>query len=260
MENKRGQTDVVPSVCLASDAAAGGEDEIWQTLGFPGGSDGKESACRAGDPGWIPGSRRSPGSLRSPAWQPTPQFLPGESHGQRSLVGYNPWGRRESDTTEHLASLSPGLISGPFQLSDIKATLSFKDPGSAWAGCHLRCPAPCIRFQWHISNRKPQPPQPHPFPNLSVMSHAGSNTLSKIPAACGLDNHGVRRALFIWRVLITMITALESGRIKSWRGPGDGSNPLISQSRGQEAASLVSTVIKKRGGLPIPTPGRVMLF
>ena len=34
------------------------------------------------------------------AWQPTPIFLPGESHGQRSLVGYCPWGRKESDTTE----------------------------------------------------------------------------------------------------------------------------------------------------------------
>ena len=33
-------------------------------------------------------------------WQPTPGFLPGESHGQRSLVGYSPWGRTESDTTE----------------------------------------------------------------------------------------------------------------------------------------------------------------
>ena len=35
-------------------------------------------------------------------WQPTPVFLPGESHGQRSLVGYSPWGRKESDTTERL--------------------------------------------------------------------------------------------------------------------------------------------------------------
>ena len=36
-------------------------------------------------------------------WQPTPVFLPGESHGQRSLVGYNPWGCKESDTTERLS-------------------------------------------------------------------------------------------------------------------------------------------------------------
>ena len=33
-------------------------------------------------------------------WQATPVFLPGESHGQRSLVGYSPWGHKELDTTE----------------------------------------------------------------------------------------------------------------------------------------------------------------
>ena len=43
-----------------------------------------------GDTGPIPGSRRSPG------------VLPGESHGQRSLVGYSPWGRKELDMTERL--------------------------------------------------------------------------------------------------------------------------------------------------------------
>ena len=35
-------------------------------------------------------------------WQPTPVFLPGKSHGQRSLVGYSPLGRKELDTTEQL--------------------------------------------------------------------------------------------------------------------------------------------------------------
>ena len=35
-------------------------------------------------------------------WQPTPVFLPGESHGQRRQVGYSPWGRKESDTTRRL--------------------------------------------------------------------------------------------------------------------------------------------------------------
>ena len=38
------------------------------------------------------------------AWQPTPVFLPGESHGQRSLAGYSPRGRTESDTTERLST------------------------------------------------------------------------------------------------------------------------------------------------------------
>ena len=35
-------------------------------------------------------------------WQPTPVFLPGESHGQSSLVGYSPWGHKELDMTERL--------------------------------------------------------------------------------------------------------------------------------------------------------------
>ena len=38
-------------------------------------------------------------------WQPTPVFLPGESHGQSSLAGYSPWGRKELDTTEHTHTL-----------------------------------------------------------------------------------------------------------------------------------------------------------
>ena len=62
---------------------------------------GKESACqhrrfkkmRVGSLGLeIPWRRK---------WKPTPALLPGKSHGQRSLEGYSPWGRKESDTTEH---------------------------------------------------------------------------------------------------------------------------------------------------------------
>ena len=59
----------------------------------------KSPLAKAGDirdVGSIPGSRRS---LRR-AWQPTPVFLPGESHGQRNLAGYSSWGPKESDTTE----------------------------------------------------------------------------------------------------------------------------------------------------------------
>ena len=45
-------------------------------------------------------------SLEGKLWQPTPVLLPGESHGGKSLVGYSPWGRKESDTTELLHFLS----------------------------------------------------------------------------------------------------------------------------------------------------------
>ena len=65
---------------------------------LPGGSDGKESACNAGDPGLILGLGRS----LDKGWQPTPVFLPGELHGQRSLVDYSRWGGQESDMTERL--------------------------------------------------------------------------------------------------------------------------------------------------------------
>ena len=67
-----------------------------QLFDFPGGSDSKVSAYNAGDRfdprvGKIPWRRK---------WQPPPVLLPGKSHGQSILVGYSPWGCKESDTTE----------------------------------------------------------------------------------------------------------------------------------------------------------------
>ena len=98
---------------------------IKGSSGFSDSSAGKESTCKAEEPSSIPGSGRSAGkgigypvqyswaylvaqmvknlpamqktwvrSGRPPqrrGWQPTPVFLPGESHGQRSLVGYSKW-------------------------------------------------------------------------------------------------------------------------------------------------------------------------
>ena len=47
--------------------------------------------------GSIPELGRSPGDMQ---WEPTPVFLPGEHHGQRSLAGYHPWGLKELDMTK----------------------------------------------------------------------------------------------------------------------------------------------------------------
>ena len=61
----------------------------WRLLG---GATGKEPACQCKfHPciGKIPWRRK---------WQPTPVILPGESHRQRSLAGYGPWGHKELDT------------------------------------------------------------------------------------------------------------------------------------------------------------------
>ena len=74
--------------------------EFIDTLGFPGGSEGKESACNTVEVGWIPGSEdpleKGMTALSSPI------FLPEEFHGQRSLVGHSPWACKESHMTEQL--------------------------------------------------------------------------------------------------------------------------------------------------------------
>ena len=85
--------------------------------GFPGSSNGKESACNAGDLGSISGLGRFPWRR---AWQPTPVFLPREFHGQRSLARSSPRGRRvrhDWATTTHCPQ-NWGVLLGPqIQLS-----------------------------------------------------------------------------------------------------------------------------------------------
>ena len=58
---------------------------------------GKEPVCQCRRPRFDPWVRKIP---RRRKWQATPVFLPGKSHGQRSLAGYHPWSRKELDTTE----------------------------------------------------------------------------------------------------------------------------------------------------------------
>ena len=124
--------------------------------GFPGSSAGKESACNAGDPRSIPGLGRSPGEgigcplqyswtslvaqtvknlpamketwfqsldWENPwwrAWQPTPVFLPGKFHWQRSLASYSPWGCRVRHDWVNSTQLSLLTISVHFCLFVIK--------------------------------------------------------------------------------------------------------------------------------------------
>ena len=66
--------------------------------GFRGGLAGKESACQHRTCGFNPWVRKITWRRK---WQPTPLFLTGKFHGQRSLAGYNPCGHKELDTTEH---------------------------------------------------------------------------------------------------------------------------------------------------------------
>ena len=66
-------------------------------MGFPDGSDGKESACNAGDPGSISGSEKSPGGENGKLLQYSCLKNP---HGQRNLAGYSSYGHTESNTTK----------------------------------------------------------------------------------------------------------------------------------------------------------------
>ena len=76
-------------------------------MGFPGVSDGKESACTQGDLGLILGLGRSPGGGHGNplqySWLENPQ-------GPRSLTGYNPWGHKESDMTERLSTAQHSTV------------------------------------------------------------------------------------------------------------------------------------------------------
>ena len=72
-----------------------------KSMGFPGGSDGAESACNAEDLGSIPGLGGSPGGEHG---NPSQYSCLENPQGQRSLAGYSPWGHRESDTIEQLST------------------------------------------------------------------------------------------------------------------------------------------------------------
>ena len=66
-------------------------------VGFPGDSDNKESTCNAGDSGLMPALGRCPGGGHG---NPLQYSCLENSHGQRSLVGYSPWGHKALDTAE----------------------------------------------------------------------------------------------------------------------------------------------------------------
>ena len=94
------------SKCMIVREASKNTDEIcifismhYRSKDFPGGSGKNRLQC--GGPGLNPWGGTIPWRR---AWLPTPVFLPGKSHGQRSLVGHSPWGRTELDSAERLSA------------------------------------------------------------------------------------------------------------------------------------------------------------
>ena len=86
--------------------------------GFLGGSDGQDICLQCERPGFDPWLGKIPWRR---AWQPAPVFLPGESHGQGSLVGYSPWGCQELDMTERLAFSAPVCFKPCFKVMLVRA-------------------------------------------------------------------------------------------------------------------------------------------
>ena len=76
-------------------------------IGFPGGSDGKEYTCNAGNLGLMSRFGRSPGGEQG---NPLQYSCLENPHRQRSLTGYSPWDHRESDRTEQLVTLIYSII------------------------------------------------------------------------------------------------------------------------------------------------------
>ena len=123
-------------------AITSGDDVIWELdllpvtvqwnliqymspQGFPSSASGKELSCqcrRCKRCGFDPWVRKIP---RRRKWQPTPIFLLGKSHGQRSLSGYSLCGHKESDMTEHKLGIK-------------NAVLYFSLPGGGFANCPVR--------------------------------------------------------------------------------------------------------------------------
>ena len=109
-------------------------------------------------------------------WQPTPVFLPGESHGQRSMMGYSPWCRKESDMTDWactIPSLSSGMtmsrlpdlaMSGQWQCPPRRITVDFtvkglgsgpssqETPDNDYCGfCYYQdYPVPGLTKHWYV--------------------------------------------------------------------------------------------------------------
>ena len=121
--------------------------KLWGTYSFPGGSDGKESACHVGDLGLIPRLGRSPEGGHGSSLQYSSLESP---HGQRSLVGYNLWGHKKSDTraTKHSTACMKYLVV-MLQHGWISKTLcQVKEVSSQSIICCM------IPLTWNVQNRQ----------------------------------------------------------------------------------------------------------
>ena len=120
---EREQTFLTPLIRLGITVLS----NLMYIEGLPTWHSGKKSTCQCRRPkrcGFDPWVRQIPWSRR---WQPSPVFLPGKFHGQRSLVGYSPRGHIQSDTTERTHM----YIERPYEKKRVINTLAFL----FWSNC-----------------------------------------------------------------------------------------------------------------------------
>ena len=120
------------------------------------------------------------------AWQPSPAFLPGESHGQRRLVGYGPWGHKDSDMTEATEQATLGHLeySGSHYCSELgkRETSSLKSAPlpKSWNPGYV---CPTFRFP---SRQKPQR-----CLGLSLLHYESLGTAASLSALCSQRPPGI---------------------------------------------------------------------
>ena len=148
-----------------------------------------------GDLGSIPGLGRPPWRR---AWQPTPVFLPRESYGQRSLAGYSPRGRKESDTTEWLNTAQH--IQRPALIPTIGSTEAPK--------CLLRFDLPLLENPEFCPKVKVGHPRVH-LRGMSFQKQPWCRYPTRITPSClpfpirGSDGAGAPESIcigFLWKI------------------------------------------------------------
>ena len=145
-------------------------------MGFPSGSDGKESTCNAGDLGLIPGLGRFPGGGHGNSLQYSCLKNP---HEQKSLVGCSPWGHKESDMTEWLStaqfswvqSLSHVRLCDPMNCSMLDLPVNHQLPEST-----KLMSIESVMPSNHLILCRPLLLLPSVFPSIGVFSNEDNTT------------------------------------------------------------------------------------
>ena len=166
------------------------------SCGFLSDSDRKESACNAGDAGSIPRPGRSPADRDGN----TSVSLPGEFHVQRSLAGYSPWGRKESEMTEWLTlSLSLQFSALATIRADHYCQPAVPDPekrASWWPSDERRVPlTEDSRFRASDQPTQiPSTPRPAHTPLLRWMKVKVAQSCPTLCHPMGYPVHGILQA------------------------------------------------------------------